>query len=90
MTRARRVALPAAVLAATIALAPPGDALAAQVCAKRAVVRDSPGGFTVGYVYRRDRVRVLRRSANRRWARIVTPTELRGWMRRRALCGRRR
>jgi hypothetical protein len=82
--------LPLALLAATIALAPTDVALAAQVCAKRAVVQDSPGGFTVGYVYRRDRVRVVRRSANGRWARIVTPTELRGWMRRKALCGRRR
>jgi hypothetical protein len=88
--RVRRLALPVAVVAATIALAPTGDALAAQVCAKRAVVRDSPGGFTVGYLYRRDRVRVVRLSANRRWARIVTPTELRGWTRNKVLCGRRR
>jgi hypothetical protein len=90
VTRTRRVAPPAAALAAALAFASTGDALAARVCAKRAVVLDSPSGFTVGYVYRRDRVRVVRRSANGRWARIVTPTELRGWMRRKALCRRRR
>jgi hypothetical protein len=78
------------VVAAAIVLAPMDDALAARVCAKRAVVVDSPRGFTVGYVYRRDRVRVVRWSANRRWARIVTPTELRGWTRRTTLCRRRR
>jgi len=37
-------------------------------------------------LYRGDRVRVLRRSADRRWARINTHNELRGWIRSGSLC----
>ena len=89
-TAARRLAAPACALALLGgAAAVPSDAFAAystRVCAAQAVVRTSPGGFTVGYLYRRDRVRVSRRSANRRWARVTTPTDLRGWVAARSLC----
>lgn len=76
------------VLAAfAVAAAPAPAATSAKVCRARvAVVVESPGGFAVGYLYRGDRVRVLRRSADRRWARINTHNELRGWIRSRSLC----
>jgi len=77
-----------AVLAAFAVLAAPASAATgAKVCRTRvAVVVESPGGFAVGYLYRGDRVRVLRRSADRRWARINTSRELRGWIRSSKLC----
>lgn len=84
----RRVAL--AVLVAismvTAMTVPAQAAKSARICASRAAVLDSPGGFTVGYLFRGDRVRISRRSANRRWARVTTPTDLRGWISARALC----
>ena len=84
----RRVALAAllAITMLTAATAPAQAAPAARVCASRTPVLDSPGGFTVGYLFRGDRVRISRRSANRRWARVTTPTDLRGWISARALC----
>ncbi len=90
-TAARRLAAPVCVVALLggAGAAMPADALAAystRVCAAQAIVRTAPGGFTVGYLYRRDRVRVSRKSANRRWARITTPTDLRGWVTARSLC----
>ena len=77
-----------AVLAAlAIAVAPASAASSAKVCGTRvAVVVDTPGGFAVGYLYRGDHVRVLRRRADGRWARINTHNELRGWIRSRSLC----
>ena len=73
--------------ALAVAPAPASAATSAKVCGTRsAVVVDSPGGFAVGYLYRGDRVRVLRRSADRRWARINTRNELRGWIRSTSLC----
>ena len=70
-----------------VSAAPASAATRAKVCGTRvAVVVESPGGFAVGYLYRGDRVRVLRHSADRRWARINTGHELRGWIRSRSLC----
>jgi hypothetical protein len=88
--RARRTLAPlvAATLAATVLVAADASAATTRVCRARAVVVQSPGGFTVGYLYRDARVRVTRRSASRKWSRIVTPTELRGWVRSRHLCRR--
>ncbi len=94
--RARRLTRGAA-LALLVALAlpaalPSAQAQAAQrarVCSVyRAPVLNSPDGFVVGYLFRPDPVRISRRSANRRWARIVTSDELRGWVRARYLCRR--
>jgi hypothetical protein len=87
-TRRARVAVSTlAVLAALAVAAAPASAASAKVCGTRvAVVVDTPGGFAVGYLYRGDRVRVLRRSADRRWARINTHNELSGWIRSRSLC----
>ena len=47
-----------------------------------------PDGFVVGYLFRPDPVRILRRSANARWLRITTSQELRGWVRSRYICRR--
>ena len=88
-TAARRLAGPAvalALVAGAIPVAPAEAAYSTRVCASKAIVRHSPGGYTVGYLYRRDRVRVARRSADRRWARITTPTDLRGWVPFASLC----
>ncbi len=86
--RRRAAAGTLAVLAAlAIPASPAAAATRAKVCGARSVVVvESPGGFAVGYLYRGDRVRVLRRSADRRWSRINTPTELRGWIRTASLC----
>lgn len=59
-----------------------------KLCAVRANLYDSPGGLVVGRLYRPQRVTVLRRSANRRWAHVRTPTGLRGWLLAGALCRR--
>jgi hypothetical protein len=94
--RARRPTRGAA-LAVVLALALPAAlpsaqaraAESARVCSVyRAPVLNSPDGFVVGYLFRPDPVLVSRRSANRRWARIVTSDELRGWVRARYLCRR--
>ncbi len=86
--RARTAVSTLVVLAAlAVAVSPAQAATTAKVCRTRvAVVVESPGGFAVGYLYRGDRVRVLRRSADRRWMRINTRNELRGWIRSRSLC----
>ena len=89
--RSARVRVAVSTLAVLAALAvpaaPASAASSAKVCGTRvAVVVDTPGGFAVGYLYRGDRVRVLRRSADRRWARINTHNELIGWIRSRSLC----
>lgn len=85
----RAGALTAAILviAAAGALAPvAAQAATGRVCVSRLAVVTSPGGFTVGYVFRGDRVRITRRSANRRWERIFSANELRGWVRTKSLC----
>jgi hypothetical protein len=90
LARAAALALLLALFVA--ALVPSADALAAErgrVCkVYRAPVLNSPDGFVVGYVFRPDPVRILRRSANRRWLRVVTSQELRGWVRARYICRR--
>ena len=89
--RSARVRVAVSTLAVLAALAvpaaPASAASSAKVCGTRvAVVVDTPGGFAVGYLYRGDHVRVLRRSADGHWARINTHNELRGWIRSTSLC----
>lgn len=91
LIRVARAHAAAAILVIMAAGVP--EALAAHpakgvVCVSRMAVVGSPGGFTVGYAFRGDRVRVARRSANGRWAQIRTADELRGWARASALCQR--
>lgn len=82
----------AAVVALAVVLSAPAAAEAAErkltVCKSRVAVTSSPRGFTVGYLYRGDRVTVVRRTASRRYRRIVTASELRGWIVASALCAR--
>jgi hypothetical protein len=89
---ARTAAATLLVAIAVCAVFPRAEALAAErghVCSVyRAPVLNSPDGFVVGYLFRPDPVRILRRSANRRWVRITTSQELRGWVRARYVCRR--
>ena len=43
-----------------------------RLCAHSAILRDSPEGFVIGRLYRPQRLRYIRRSANRRWALVRT------------------
>jgi hypothetical protein len=71
----------------TLAIASPSPAASTRkLCASRANMYDSPGGFVVGRLYRPARVRVLRRSANRRWASVRASTGITGWVTAGALC----
>ena len=92
MTRAASLALLCVLaMAFAIPLIDPTSAAAAQqrrVCAKRANLYDTPRGIVVAFAFRRDRVRVLRRSANRRWLhvrKLNSPTAV-GWITTGALC----
>lgn len=85
----RALAAAVLVIAAAGATAPTTAAGATgRVCVTRLAVVTSPDGYTVGYVFRGDSVRITRRSANRRWAQILSADELRGWVRTTTLCHR--
>jgi len=57
-----------------------------RLCARSATLRDSPEGFVIGRLYRPQRLRYVRRSANRRWALVRTRTGLAGWIPYGSLC----
>ncbi len=57
-----------------------------RLCADRANLYDTPGGFVIGRLYKPARVRVLRRSANRRWLHVRTTSRLTGWIITGAVC----
>lgn len=85
------VACAAAVLAIVAAGVVPATAAAstpARVCVSRLAILTSPDGFTIGYLFRGDRVRVSRRTADRHWARINAADDRRGWVRARSVCRR--
>ncbi len=85
----RRRALVTLVIVATLTTglaAPAEGASTRRLCAKSATLRDSPEGFIIGWLYRPQRLRVHRRSANRRWALVVTRSGVVGWIRSRSLC----
>jgi len=70
-----------------MASAPPAHAASTRgLCARSAILRDSPEGFVIGRLYRPQRLRYIRRSANRRWALVRTRAGLAGWIRYRSLC----
>ena len=72
-----------------MASAPPAQAASTRrLCAQSAILRDSPEGFVIGRLYRPQRLRYIRRSANRRWALVHTRTRLAGWIPYRSLCRR--
>jgi hypothetical protein len=70
-----------------MASAPPAHASSSRrLCARSALLRDSPEGFVIGRLYRPQRLRYIRRSANRRWALVRTRAGLHGWIPYRSLC----
>jgi hypothetical protein len=84
--RARLLVL-ALIISLLAAFAPAADAASTRrLCARSAVLRDSPEGFVIARLQRPQRLRYLRRSANRRWALVRTRTGLVGWIRYRSLC----
>jgi hypothetical protein len=71
----------------TLTLATPAAASSTRrLCARSAALRDSPEGFVIGRLYRPQRLRYLRRSANRRWALVRTRSDVAGWIPYRSLC----
>jgi hypothetical protein len=84
--RARLIVLVLA-LSLLMALVPAADAASTRrLCARTALLRDSPEGFVIGRLHRPQRLRYVRRSANRRWALVRTRSGLAGWIRYRSLC----
>ena len=72
-----------------MASAPPAHAASTRrLCASSAILRDSPEGFVIGRLYRPQRLRYIRRSANRRWALVRTRSGVAGWITYRSLCRR--
>jgi hypothetical protein len=69
-----------------LALAAPAAASTRRLCARSALLRDSPEGFVIGRLYRPQRLRYVRRSATRHWALIRTPAGVAGWIPYRSLC----
>ena len=57
-----------------------------KVCVRAATLRDTPRGFAIARLYRRQKVRVLGRSSTRGWSRIETRSGLPGWILSRSLC----
>lgn len=84
MPRALVVVLLMLVLA--VSLAGPAAASTRRLCARSALLRDSPEGFVIARLYRPQRLRYHRRSANRRWALVTTRAGVAGWMPYRSLC----
>ena len=82
-----RVALLALMLLLLMASAPVAQASSTRrLCARSAILRDSPEGFVIGRLYRPQRLRYIRRSANRHWALVRTRSGLTGWIPYRSLC----
>jgi hypothetical protein len=71
---------------ATLIPAVPAAASTRRLCARSAVLRDSPEGFVIGRLYKPQRLRYVRRSANRRWALVRTRAGVAGWIPYRSLC----
>lgn len=87
----RRAALTALIVALVIsvALATTAEAEAAAIrnlCAPAAVLRESPNGFVIARLQRPERLQLQRRSANRRWALVITRHGLAGWLPATILC----
>jgi hypothetical protein len=86
MTPRLPVAVLLLVVVVALAVASPAAASTRRLCARSAALRDSPGGFVIGRLYRPQRLRYMRRSANRRWALVRTRSSVAGWMPYRSLC----
>jgi hypothetical protein len=87
MTRARLATIAVLLMSVLLLSLPAGaDAASRRVCAKVATVRDTPRGFTIARLYRRQRVRTVGRSATRGWTPIETTSGLPGWILTSSLC----
>jgi len=75
-----------AVLLLSVSLPAAADAATRRVCAKSAIVRDTPRGFAIARLYRRQKVIVVRASATRGWTPIRTSGGLPGWILTESLC----
>jgi hypothetical protein len=73
-------------LLVALTLAAPAAASTRRLCARSVALRDSPEGFVIGRLYRPQRLRYMRRSANRRWALVTTRAGVAGWIPYRSLC----
>lgn len=91
MSSAARRLAPAVLVVVVLTAAAWSTAAAAsrqvRVCRGTVAVLQAPGGYAIAYVYRGNRVRLIRTSPSRRWALLSTRGDLRGWVPRRALCG---
>ena len=82
----RALALVLLLLLLMASAAPAHAASTRRLCARSAILRDSPEGFVIGRLYRPQRLRYVRRSANHRWALVRTRAGLAGWIPYRSLC----
>ena len=57
-----------------------------RICTKSATVRDTPRGFAIARLYRRQRVTIVRRSGERGWTPVRTSNGLPGWILTKSLC----
>ena len=57
-----------------------------RICTKSATLRDTPRGFAIARLYRRQRVHVVRRSGEKGWTPVRTSNGLPGWILTRSLC----
>ena len=73
---------------ALVLLAVPSTAAAEtrRICAKSATLRDTPRGFAIARLYRRQRVRIVHRSGEKGWTPVRTSSGLPGWILTRSLC----
>jgi hypothetical protein len=62
----------------------PAPAMAAsgtkRLCADKAAVWDSPGGFVIAYLYRPQTLKVLGTAHRRRWSLVRFDSGPRGWI----------
>jgi hypothetical protein len=70
----------------SLTVAVPAAASTRRLCARSASLRDSPAGFVIARLYRPQRLRYVRRSANRRWALVRTRAGVAGWIPYPSLC----
>lgn len=74
------------VLLLAVCLPAAADAATRRICTKSATVRDTPRGFAIARLYRRQKVTVVRASGAKGWTPIRTTNGLPGWILTRSLC----
>ena len=62
-------------------------ASAGVVCDRSAYLYREPGKVFLGTVFKGQPLSILRRSESGQWARVITDTRNKGWMKVSALCG---